>query len=234
MNGNVKFGPDTEWLSPPPPPSGGSTPLPRTYGADFWQNQLAAVLSDSHLAQIHQSITSYLPGVTLEGLSPDYAGIRPKLIPPTRKSFMDFTLLWHWSRGLEAQKLWSYANLPAEFQGAYSSSGKDGLDRPYTLASRDGNGGAMLTLAGIESPGLTSCLAIGEMVVDTVSEQVWGHGDATRKRQVARQREREQRSEEQAQERRSRSAGFTASAAKTIPKGARNEEIGGASLDAWA
>ena len=38
----------------------------------------------------------------------------------------------------------------------------------WTGSSADGRGAQMITLMGIESPGLTSSLAIGEMVVEEV------------------------------------------------------------------
>ena len=107
LSGNIRFGPDTEWLSPP----SAESPV------DFWSKRLAPVTTEERLEQMYSSITSYLPDISLEGLAPDYAGIRPKLIPPG-SGFMDFTLLWHWSRDLSTQKLWSYAHLPKEFSAA--------------------------------------------------------------------------------------------------------------------
>ncbi len=47
--------------------------------SEFWTKMLKP--GDSRLPEIHQAVTSYLPGVVLEGLQPDYVGIRPKLIP---------------------------------------------------------------------------------------------------------------------------------------------------------
>lgn len=193
LNGGIKFGPDTEWLSPPDPNS----------SIDFWAKQLAPVTSDERMHEIYESITSYLPDISLEGLAPDYAGIRPKLIPPGG-GFMDFTILKHHSRELNTQKLWQYANLPR-----FSDLPRDLTNHHRgPTASRDGSGGSLYTLAGIESPGLTSSVALGELVSDMVAEQVWGHGDATKKaKKTGKERE--------------------------IPKGARNDEVGG-SLDAWA
>ncbi|PWN28551.1 DAO-domain-containing protein [Jaminaea rosea] len=199
LDGNIKFGPDTEWLSPPDAKG----------GIDFWAKQLAPVTSEDRLKAMHASITSFLPDVKLEGLSPDYAGIRPKLVPPGG-GFMDFTLLCHRSRDLKSQKLWSYARLPNEqlhdgakqyFRGEVNALGGEGGQA----------GGTMLTLAGIESPGLTSSSAIADTVAEVVSRQVWGHGDAAR------------------------STGREGTGmAKEIPKGARNDEVGAAGLDAWA
>ncbi|PWN50471.1 FAD dependent oxidoreductase [Violaceomyces palustris] len=141
LNGNVKFGPDTQWLSAPDP----------TSSIDFWEEKLVA--NEERLEEMHRDITRYLPNVRLEGLSPDYAGIRPKLIPPGGdKSFMDFQFLFHKSRELKLQKVW---------QNLYPSH-------------LEGGGGLMISLLGIESPGLTSSLAIGETVKNWIARDVWG------------------------------------------------------------
>ena len=81
----------------------------------------------------------------------------------------------------------------------------------------------MITLAGIESPGLTSSLSLAEMVSKMITEQVWGHGEAVSEAKSRRSAPQSQRREEKKVDN-----------STTIPKGARNEEIGGAALDAWA
>ncbi|CAO1617468.1 unnamed protein product [Sympodiomycopsis kandeliae] len=192
LDGNIRFGPDTEWLDP------------RDASKDPWKTQLQPVTSPERFEEMYQSITSYLPGVLKDGLSPDYAGIRPKLIPPGA-GFMDFTPLWHYSRNLKEQRLWQYAKLPETFSSAQELFRKDSTFAKVGGAASDG--GVMLTLAGIESPGLTSSLPLAEMIGDLITERVWGYGQAER----------------QASNRN-----------KSIPKGARDDEIGGASLDAWA
>lgn len=200
LSGNVKFGPDTEWLSPPDATS-----------KDFWAKLLAPVTSAERLERMHESITSYLPNVQREGLSPDYAGIRPKLVPPGA-DFMDFTPLWHYSRDLSSQHLWQYARLPTAYAEAERYSQPFGTKAKAGETAKDG--GVMLTLAGIESPGLTSSLALAEMVSEMITEQVWGFGEA--------QRQQRQNSQD------------ASSSYKTIPKAARSDEIGGVNLDAWA
>lgn len=126
---------------------------------------------------MYADITRYLPNISPEGLTPDYVGIRPKLAPPGGP-FNDFAFLWHASRELGSQRPWQ-------------ESPPDGGDV---------GGGAMLSLVGIESPGLTSSLAIGEHVQGLIAKRVWGDH------------------------------------ARSKPKneGAKNEEIGGESLAAWA
>ncbi|CAO1630206.1 unnamed protein product [Parajaminaea phylloscopi] len=201
LGGNIKFGPDTEWLSPPAGRGGDDDD-----GVDFWTRLLAPVSTEERLRSMHRSITTYLPGVELEGLTPDYAGIRPKLVPPGG-GFMDFTLLGHRSRDLASQPLWSYAKLPRDVLAGGAAQYFKG---PVSSSLEAGGGGTMFTLAGIESPGLTSSLALGEVVGQMVAEQVWGYGDAVR---------------------RDRGGGMGSQA---IPKGARTDEVGAAGLDAWA
>jgi 2-hydroxyglutarate dehydrogenase len=88
---------------------------------------------DSKLPDMHKAVTNYLPGVTFEGLQPDYCGIRPKIIPPGG-GFQDFLIR---------------------------------RDYPSIDAERN-RSCAMVSLLGIESPGLTSCLAIAERVIEGI------------------------------------------------------------------
>lgn len=104
MGGRVKFGPDVEWVD----------------SAD----DLA--VNGARLAQAAEEIRRYLPGVDVGALTPDYAGIRPKLA-----------------------------------RGQAVMDGKGFND--FVIRKEDGYAG-WVNLMGIESPGLTSCLAIGEMV----------------------------------------------------------------------
>ncbi|PPQ79513.1 hypothetical protein CVT25_003395 [Psilocybe cyanescens] len=124
LQGKIRFGPDIEWIDVPASEIKGTVE-----DADFWTKRLKP--DDSRLPDIHQAVASYLPGVTLERLQPDYVGIRPKLIPPGG-GFQDFL-----------------------FRRDYPSK--------YTQRN---NSNPMISLLGIESPGLTSSLAIAEMVVD--------------------------------------------------------------------
>jgi len=104
---------------------------------DFWQHHL--VPDDSRLGEMTKAIGEYLRGVTLDSLQPDYCGIRPKQIGPGG-GFQDFTFR---------------------------------IDRPWAMPGMSvpsnprGKGGSpMISLLGIESPGLTSSLAIAAMTVD--------------------------------------------------------------------
>ncbi|TVY59025.1 L-2-hydroxyglutarate dehydrogenase, mitochondrial [Lachnellula cervina] len=104
ISGRIRFGPDVEWVDSPD---------------DLKVN-------DARLPQAVEQIKKFLPGVKVEAIQADYAGIRPKLghnsAVATGKSFLDFVIR--------------------------REEGYEGF----------------VNLLGIESPGLTSSLAIGEMV----------------------------------------------------------------------
>ncbi|KAF4513508.1 hypothetical protein G6O67_000772 [Ophiocordyceps sinensis] len=104
LAGRIRFGPDVEWVGRP--------------------DDLAA--SAARLAQTAGEIKKYLPAVDEACLSPDYAGIRPKLSD----------------------------------KGAVVSG--HGFN-DFFIEKEDGYEG-WVNLLGIESPGLTSCLAIAERV----------------------------------------------------------------------
>ncbi|KII95913.1 hypothetical protein PLICRDRAFT_170512 [Plicaturopsis crispa FD-325 SS-3] len=123
LDGKVRFGPDLEWISPPTDDES---------SIDFWEKHL--VPGESRLHEMHRAVTSYLPEVVLDGLQPDYVGVRPKLVGP-KGGFEDFRVR---------------------------------VDHPSQFGGNGGESTPMISLLGIESPGLTSCLAIAEMVVEDV------------------------------------------------------------------
>lgn len=100
MGGQIRFGPDVEWVQ----------------SAEDLQPNAA------RLEEAVREIRAYLPGVDVEGLRADYAGIRPKLAPQGEGGFQDFVVR---------------------------------LEEGYS---------GWVNLLGIESPGLTASLAIGDMV----------------------------------------------------------------------
>jgi L-2-hydroxyglutarate oxidase LhgO len=83
----------------------------------------------SHAHVFLQSARILLPFLEPDDLSPDMAGIRPKIQKPG-DPVRDFVIAHEAARGLPG----------------------------------------MITLAGMESPGLTSCLAIGEYVAGLLKE----------------------------------------------------------------
>ncbi|KAL2061625.1 hypothetical protein VTL71DRAFT_7002 [Oculimacula yallundae] len=104
--GRIRFGPDVEWVDDP--------------------GNLA--VNSDRLPQAIEQIKRFLPGVDESAITPDYAGIRPKL---------------------------GYGK-----KGAVGS-GEGFLD--FVIRREEGYEG-WVNLLGIESPGLTSSLAIAEMV----------------------------------------------------------------------
>lgn len=125
MHGNVRFGPDLEWISPP---SSSVDDVSDEAHADFWMDYL--VPDESRLEDMCKAVTKYLPNVQREGFRPDYVGIRPKLVT---SGFQDFVIRKDYADGVGS--------------------------------------GLMVSLMGIESPGLTSCLAIAEHVVGDIVDR---------------------------------------------------------------
>lgn len=76
LNGQIRFGPDVEWISDP--------------------SDLAVSTSPERFQAALAEIKTYLPGVDESRITPDYAGIRPKLGKASAtsggKGFMDFII----------------------------------------------------------------------------------------------------------------------------------------------
>ena len=103
LAGRVRFGPDSCYLA---------------------SGNIGDFTVDENLRQaFHESINKYLPGVSLDALSPDMSGIRPKVQGPG-DPMMDFVIREEGDRGMPG----------------------------------------LINLIGIESPGLTASLAIGDHV----------------------------------------------------------------------
>ena len=133
LGGNIKFGPDIEWIEPNMGrgTDHGASTVSDEEAVDFWTTHLVA--SSTQIPSMFTSIQQYLPGISMEGLQPDYVGIRPKLGPPG-SGFHDFTFI------MEKSGKYARGSIPSD------------------------EGGIMLSLLGIESPGLTGSLAIAEMI----------------------------------------------------------------------
>ncbi|KAI8457671.1 FAD dependent oxidoreductase [Phakopsora pachyrhizi] len=158
LNRKVKFGPDVEWL---PLPVGTKSNIISNLSSeeevqDFWQYYLKP--SDSRQMKTYESVRAYLPGVELENFVPDYCGIRPKL------------------KGLdEGQNQKSHrilSNAPEHLNNDKCAE----LDDFFIRQTEHG----FINLFGIESPGLTSSLAIGEYVEKLVREKFWIQDDRKR------------------------------------------------------
>lgn len=140
LDGNTRFGPDLDWLEPPSSEKGD---VIYDVNPDFWRMSL--VPDESRLHTMHEAIKEYLPNIVFDGLTPDYCGIRPKLVGPGG-AFQDFVVR---------------VDHPEAFLKGQTGDAK--------------RGNPMITLLGIESPGLTSCLALAEMVVDDILCGEEGH-----------------------------------------------------------
>ena len=110
---------------------------------DFWKHYLTP--DELQIGAMHEAVRTYLPDVDTEKFRPDYVGIRPKLVPQGG-GFQDFVFR-------------------RDYASTFRCNGK-GLagDRKKVGC------GEMITLMGIESPGLTSSLAIAEKVAGMLSE----------------------------------------------------------------
>ncbi|GAA5925868.1 NAD(P)/FAD-dependent oxidoreductase [Sporobolomyces koalae] len=124
LENEIRFGPDVQWLTPPIE-EGEDVP-------DFWEQHLAA--DEERMELAIREVRKFLPNVTADGFSPDYAGIRPKLSGPGETA-VDFSIT-HPQPGF-------------------------------------------ISLQGIESPGLTSSLAIAEVVEGIARREVFGMGKGT-------------------------------------------------------
>jgi L-2-hydroxyglutarate oxidase LhgO len=109
LGGRTRLGPDAEWL-----PEGAQPPF------DY-------VVDERRAEMFYAAVRRYWPGLQDGALSPDYSGVRPKIV------------------------------------GQGETSGDFVIDGP----ERHGVAG-LVNLIGIESPGLTSSLAIGERVAGLV------------------------------------------------------------------
>ncbi|XP_070053645.1 L-2-hydroxyglutarate dehydrogenase, mitochondrial [Nicotiana tomentosiformis] len=110
LNGQVKFGPDVEWIE-------GIHDIPS------FLNMFDYSVREDRAKQFYPAIRKYYPGLKDGSLEPGYAGIRPKLSGPEEGS-TDFVV---------------------QGEDIHGISG-------------------LVNLFGIESPGLTSCMAIAEHV----------------------------------------------------------------------
>jgi L-2-hydroxyglutarate oxidase LhgO len=109
IDGGVRLGPNTRWV-----------------------DEIDYSVDETERTAFHESVRRFLPGLRLDDLAPDFAGIRPKLQGPD-DDFRDFVITDEASRGLPG----------------------------------------LISLVGIESPGLTASPAIARQVA-TMARRVLG------------------------------------------------------------
>jgi L-2-hydroxyglutarate oxidase LhgO len=114
LSGQVRFGPDVQYLRESNTSFEFASAVPSDYTVDT-----------SRERKFYEEIRKYWPCLPDDSLSPDYAGIRPKLSGPDHKDFVDFIIQGPRDHGIEG----------------------------------------LVNLFGIESPGITSSLAIGQHVI---------------------------------------------------------------------
>jgi L-2-hydroxyglutarate oxidase LhgO len=152
LAGRMRFGPDVEWL-PPPVDSDAASPaaeLAALAALDFRVNPARA-------AAFQAAVRQYWPALPDGALVPDYAGIRPKV----RARACPGAVCIPGSDGHPARKL--------------SGPGAAAADFVVAGSARHGARG-LVALLGIESPGLTACLALGDAAARAVQAEDDGSG----------------------------------------------------------
>ncbi|CAM9386946.1 unnamed protein product [Laminaria digitata] len=140
LAGQVKFGPDVEWVPRPTDQAG-------AFDADEFDYSVDPGRSAEFSKAIRRRERRYWPAVDESKLVPDYSGIRPKLSGPGGAPTADAL------RRNDVDEV----REPGCFVGA--------ADFAIQGAAVHGVPG-LVNLLGIESPGLTASLAIGDHVAD--------------------------------------------------------------------
>jgi 2-hydroxyglutarate dehydrogenase len=95
LDGSVKFGPDIEWLSPSPTDAAVRTAEDSSFEFDSTSEpQIDYSVDDNRSESFRSSVETYWPAIRDYNLSPDYAGVRPKLAGPnaSAQSVADFII----------------------------------------------------------------------------------------------------------------------------------------------
>lgn len=79
LHGRARFGPDVEWLSVPTLSTSPASPA----AVAGVPPDTAYAVTDDAPARFAAAVQAYWPDVAPDRLQPDYAGIRPKIAPPT-------------------------------------------------------------------------------------------------------------------------------------------------------
>ena len=124
MAGRTRFGPDVEWLE---------DDVTKDISESSCSSSSLYAVDERRAENFYESIRRYWPGIEDGALEADYAGIRPKLVPPNS------ALQQHYQ---QQQDFWI---------------------EPLRLTTGD-VAPSFINLLGIESPGITSAIAIAEYV----------------------------------------------------------------------
>lgn len=187
LEGRVRFGPNVEWVLALPQP-----PIMMTAGkSDSTASSLNGNCSNNNSNMRYYShrtdrefvpnfnvedpegtmrelfalaVRQYWPAVRAEDLQADYAGIRPKLTGPVSLSSSSSpsplpVLVGKGVRGMKDEKK-DEVDEEVEHMGGMAPTGDFVISGPETHGVPN-----LVCLLGIESPGLTSCLHIGDMAV---------------------------------------------------------------------
>lgn len=154
LQNEVRFGPDVEWLEAPV--------VDGEDEMDFWTRHLA--VTEARMADAIREVKKFLPGVQEESFAPDCELF---VLPCELASLVD----------LEAASAHEVSDVDVGIRPKLARKGSPALDFSITHP-RPG----FISLLGIESPGLTSSLAIGERVEAMVRREVWGLGKGTGRR----------------------------------------------------
>ncbi|CAM9200439.1 unnamed protein product [Ectocarpus sp. 12 AP-2014] len=168
LAGQVRFGPDVEWL---PKPATQPHQHRRHLGVsreDFEKDGFDYGVDPSRSVDFCNAIRRYWPGVEESKLVPDYSGIRPKLVGPDGPSVVvhhdnDDDDDGHYrALGEEKPDEEHRRHPPVPRRGASHFRGV----ADFVIQGRDQHGvDGLVNLMGIESPGLTASLAIADHVV---------------------------------------------------------------------
>ena len=139
----MRFGPDVEWLASPSDPSSYAWSMDDCTAENLTKHYL---VDASRCSSFYADIRRYYPGLPDDSLVPDFAGIRPKLAGPA------------WGEGTLREQTGHAAAAPV----LATTAAPDFLVHGAKIHGVEG----LVNLFGIESPGITSSLALADRVAE--------------------------------------------------------------------
>ena len=142
LDGNVRFGPDVQWMLAP---NSGSS----NRGSYQYRNGVVPTdyIVESQRAEVfYNAIRKYWPHLQDNSLVPDYSGIRPKLCLPSSLAALD-------------------DNCPSNVADKPRDLTDFLIEGPQTHGVK-----GLINLFGIESPGLTASMAIAQHVLHLIKD----------------------------------------------------------------